>query len=193
LPYFKDIYTGVSTVLLGMWVTFKHLFEPTITVQYPREELPMHPRTRARLVNHIEECGYCLSCQKVCPAHLFTIKGVRRDPSLPEVILPDGKPKKIEVVQFDIDMSKCLYCGLCVEACDTRSLRWEQPVEVVSHSRAELFREFAIYSKAERDELLQKEEERKKAAAAARAASAPVAAGAKVRKGKGEEMKEGKE
>lgn len=63
----------------------------------------------------------------------------------------------------------------------------------MSHSRAELFREFAIYSKAERDELLQKEEERKKAAAAARAASAPVAAGAKVRKGKGEEMKEGKE
>jgi len=177
MPYFKSVYSGVSTVLTGMWITFKHLFEPNIVVQYPREKLDMYPRTRARLVNHIEDCGFCMSCAKVCPAHIFTIKGVKMEPGDPERIMPDGKPKKMNVVQFDIDMSKCLYCGLCVEACDTKSLRWDKPQEQVAWNRDEMFREFSDYTAAQRAELMAREEARRAAAAAARAAAptAPVA------------------
>ncbi|MBM3327111.1 MAG: 4Fe-4S dicluster domain-containing protein, partial [Calditrichaeota bacterium] len=149
--YFNDVFTGVSTILLGMWITFKHLFQPTITVQYPREMLKMYPCTRARLFNHIEDCSFCLSCQKACPAHIFTIKGVRMDANAPQYILPDGKPKKINVVQFDIDMAKCLYCGLCVEACDTKSLRWEKPQEQVVYDRRELYKEFSGLTHEQRD------------------------------------------
>lgn len=176
MPYFKDVYSGVSTVLTGMWITFKHLFEPTITIQYPREKLEMYPRTRARLVNHIEDCGYCLGCAKVCPVHIFTIKGVKMEPGDPERIMPDGKPKKMNVIQFDIDMSKCLYCGLCVQECDTKSLRWEQPVEEVVYDRKKLYLEFSDYSHEQRDAMIAKEEARKAAAAAARAAGAATVA-----------------
>lgn len=162
MRYFRDVIVGSWTILVGMWVTLRHLFLPRVTVQYPRERLPMFPRTRARLVNHTEECGYCLACQRVCPAHIFTIKGVRAGPDEDLGILPDGKPKKIHVVQFDIDMSKCLYCGLCVEACETKSLRWEQPVEEVAFSREELYKKFSHYTPEQVEELRRKEEERKR-------------------------------
>lgn len=168
--YFKDIYSGVTTVLLGMWVTFRHLFDRAITVQYPRETLPMNKNTRARLVNHIDECGYCLACARVCPVNIFTIKGVRADKDEDLGMLPDGKPKRVHVIQFDIDMSKCVYCGLCVDACDTKSLRWEAPQEECSFTRPEMHKSFANIPPDEVQNLLAKEEERKKQKAAEAAA-----------------------
>ena len=77
--YFQDIWTGVITVLKGMMVTLRHMPQKTITVQYPRETVEMYPRSRTMLVNHAEECGFCLSCKRACPANLFTITGVRAE------------------------------------------------------------------------------------------------------------------
>jgi NADH-quinone oxidoreductase subunit I len=177
VAYFRDIYSGISTILIGMRVTFRHLFMPTITVQYPREKLPMFPRTRARLVNHEAECGVCLSCEKICPAGCFTIKGVRAEKDEDLGILPDGKPKKMHVVQFDINMSTCLYCGLCVDACDTKSLRWEQPQEDSSFIRRELIKDFVTMPPERKKELLDREAARKAARAAAGPPKPPVAKG----------------
>jgi len=165
--YFKDIYTGITTILIGMRVTFKHLFVPAITVQYPRETLSMFSTSRARLVNHEVECGVCLSCEKICPAGCFTIKGVRAEKDEDLGLLPDGKPKKMHVVQFDINMSTCLFCGLCVDACDTHSLRWERPQEVSVFTRKELLKDFVTMSEPRKKELLAREEARKAARAAA--------------------------
>jgi len=172
MAYFKDVYSGVKTVIEGMWITFKHLFTPNIVVQYPRQTREDYPRSRERLVNHIEDCGFCLSCQKVCPAHIFTIKGIKAGADEDLGLLPSGSKKKMHVVQFDIDMAKCLYCGLCVEACDEQSLRWEAPVETVVYDRRELLKEFSDFTHEQRDAMMVKEEERKAAAAAARAAEA---------------------
>lgn len=174
--YFRDLYAGVTTILVGMWVTFRHLFQPAVTVQYPRQRLPMFPNTRARLVNHEDECGVCLSCERVCPAHCFTIKGVRAEKDEDLGLLPDGKPKRMHLVQFDINMNTCLFCGLCVDACDTKSLRWEKPQETPVFSRAELVKTFVTMPEERKRELLAREAARK----AARAAAAPKpAAGAK--------------
>ena len=185
--YFRDIWLGITTVLAGMQVTFKHLFMPTITVQYPRETLPMFPLTRAKLVNHEDECGVCLSCQRVCPVNIFTIKGVRADKGEDLGILPDGKPKLMHLVEFDIDMSKCVYCGLCVEACDTKSLRWDKPQEDAVFTREEMIHTFCTMPAEEKAERIARDEERKQAAEAAR--KAKMAA----RKGGAEKRKTGDE
>lgn len=177
--YFRNLWIGVTTVLEGMWVTFRHLFKPTITVQYPREKVPMHPRTRAMLVNHAEDCGYCLSCKRVCPVDIFTIVGARAEPGEDLGILPDGKPKKMHILEFKIDMSKCVYCGLCVEACDTKSLRWEQPQEQPVYDRRLLHREFSDMTEEDKRRVREREEERKKAKAAEAAAKAAAAKAAK--------------
>lgn len=174
--YFSDIWLGVSTVSIGMWITFKHLFKKNITVQYPRQALPMYEHTRAQLYNHIDDCGYCMGCSRVCPVNIFTIKGVRAGPEEDLGILPDGKPKKIHVTQFDIDMSKCLYCGLCVEECDTKSLRWEHPQQPSTFSRGEMLLKFATFTPEEVAALEAAEAERKRIKAEELAAAKKKAA-----------------
>jgi len=167
IGYFRDLLIGVKTVLEGMWVTFAHLFHPAITVQYPREKVPMYPRTRAQLVNHAEICGYCLSCKRVCPANIFTIVGTRAEKDEDLGMLPDGKPKKMHILEFKIDMSKCIYCGLCVEACDTHSLRWEVPQERPVYGREELHVDFSDMTEELKQRVRAREEERRKAKGAA--------------------------
>lgn len=177
--YFRDLWIGVITVLEGMWVTFRHLFKPTITVQYPREKVPLYPRTRAMLVNHAEDCGYCLSCKRVCPVDIFTIAGARAEPGEDLGILPDGKPKKMHILEFKIDMSKCIYCGLCVDVCDTKSLRWEQPQEQPVYDRRRLHLDFSDMTEEDKRRVRKREDERKQAKAAEAAAKAAAAKAAK--------------
>lgn len=171
--YFRDVWSGVTTVLAGMLVTFRHMFEKNITIQYPRVKKEMYPISRASLVNHVEECGYCLSCERACPVNIFTIKGARKNDDEEFGILPDGKPKKMHIVHFEIDMSKCVYCGLCVDACDTQSLRWVQPQEECSFDRQGMVSFWSDFdTQEERDAMLQREEDRKATAAKARADAA---------------------
>ncbi len=172
--YFKDIWAGVTTILIGMSVTFRHLFDRAVTVQYPHQTLEMNERTRARLVNHADKCSYCLSCQRICPTDCFTIVGVRAEKGEDLGMLPTGKPKKMHVVQFDIDFNKCLYCGLCVDVCETGSLHWESPQEESVYTREGMVKKFATYPPEEVKRLQAREEERKKAKAAAAAAKGKV-------------------
>ena len=172
--YFRDVWVGVTTILAGMWVTFRHLFEPNITIQYPRVKKEMFPNTRAALVNHTDICSCCQSCAKICPVNIITIQGARAEPDEDLGLLPDGKPKKLHVVQFDIDLSRCVWCGLCVDECkeQTGSLRWEAPQDPSVFTRAEMMRYFSTYSLEERTRLVKRDEERKAAAAAEREAKA---------------------
>ncbi|HEY3296841.1 MAG TPA: 4Fe-4S binding protein [bacterium] len=177
--YFQDVWSGVTTVLEGMMVTLRHVFKPTITVQYPKETVPMYPRSRTMLVNDAKDCGFCLSCKRVCPANLFTITGIRGEAGDEGLgTLPDGKPKKMHIVEFKIDMSKCIYCGLCVDACDTGSLHWEQPQEQPVFSRRDLHKDFTDVSPEYRAQLEAREAAKKKAKAAEAAAAAAAKAAA---------------
>ncbi len=177
--YFSDVWSGVSTVLEGMMVTLRHMFKPTITVQYPKETVPMYERSRTMLVNDAVNCGYCLKCQRNCPADLFTITGIRGEPGDEGLgTLPDGTPKKMHIVEFKIDMSKCIYCGICVDVCDTGSLHWEQPQEKPVFNRFELHKDFTDVKPEYKAFLLKREEEKKKAKAAEAAAKAAAAAAA---------------
>jgi NADH-quinone oxidoreductase subunit I len=170
--YFKDLYLGVTTVIAGMQVTFRHLFEKNITIQYPRVVKEMYPRARARLVNTISECECCYKCQRICPVNIFTITGIRAGKDEDLGLLSSGKPRQMHILEFDIDFAKCVYCGLCVDVCETQSLHWESPQEVCTFTRGEMRISFADMPEEEKQRLLKQEEEKKAARAAAAAAKA---------------------
>ncbi|MBI2951871.1 NADH-quinone oxidoreductase subunit I, partial [bacterium] len=43
--YFRNIWEGVWTVLVGMKITLRHLFVPSITLQYPLVKWEMPERS----------------------------------------------------------------------------------------------------------------------------------------------------
>jgi NADH-quinone oxidoreductase subunit I len=111
--FLKDFF--VVELLKGMGLTFRHLFRPKITIQYPEEVTPRSARFRGmhalrRYPNGEERCIACKLCEAVCPALAITIESEERE---------DGTRR---TTRYDIDFFKCIYCGFCEEACPVDSI-----------------------------------------------------------------------
>ncbi len=177
--YLRDVYLGVTTILIGMGVTLRHWLSRSVTVQYPHEKLTYPPRARTMLVNDIDGCTGCRQCARACPVEIIHIETVKGQPEDDLGFHPDGKPRKLHVLVFDVEMSKCIFCGLCVEVCPTESLHWENLHEEVTYSREDTVRHWAKYPPEEVKRLLERDAkiraEKAAKAAAAAAAEKPLA------------------
>ena len=170
--YLKNSFDGIWTVLVGMKVTFKHLFKPSVTIQYPDVKLPMADRVRNRLYVNMDDCIGCDQCARACPVNCITIDTVKSLPTEDLGVTSNGKKKALWVTKFDIDIAKCCYCQLCVFPCPTECIYMTDVYEFSEFERNNLNYEFATLTEAEVEEKkanfekMQAEKEAKKAAAA---------------------------
>lgn len=135
--YLGNIKETVSTIFEGMAITFSHLVRRPMTIQYPdkidrpvQETLPL--RYRGILEVDLDICTGCLACERVCPITCITI-GIEMN----------KETKQRSFSHFDIDICKCMYCGLCSEICPTGAIRHSQEFEGACYNPAGLVRRFA--------------------------------------------------
>ena len=104
-------------VFKGMWFSFKHMFRPKVTVQYPEEKIVLGSEFRGRPVLVAEEgkerCVACGLCARACPPLAISMQGAE---------IEDGDQKERFPERFEIDMLRCIYCGLCEEVCPEEAI-----------------------------------------------------------------------
>jgi formate hydrogenlyase subunit 6/NADH:ubiquinone oxidoreductase subunit I len=134
--YFGRIADACKTTIDGMAVTFSHFVRKPFTVQYPdrtpvrvQDTLPF--RYRGILEVDLEICTGCLACERACPIDCIVIDA-RKDPAV----------KGMVMTRFDIDMAKCMYCGLCSEPCPTGAIHHTPEFEGADFSLESLVRRF---------------------------------------------------
>lgn len=138
--YWGAIREAWSSLTHGLRLSFRHLWQAQksrppigvedstyfqhdtgiVTLQYPKEQIPVPDHGRYKLYNEIDDCIVCDKCAKVCPVNCIDIEPIRS----PELIgqTSDGTPRRLFAAKFDIDMAKCCFCGLCTTVCPTECL-----------------------------------------------------------------------
>jgi len=117
--WFLDLWEGFYTVLVGMKITWRHLFNQNVTLQYPEVRWPLPPKSRMRLFMKYEDCIGCGQCVRACPVQCIHVKADKRDAKAAPIYASNGQVIKLDVKVFDIDMSLCCYCNLCTYPCPT--------------------------------------------------------------------------
>jgi NADH-quinone oxidoreductase subunit I len=115
----------------GLKVTFRSQHPKNIyTEQYPAERPKVAERYRGapRLNLNPENgetlCIACDLCALACPEALIVVGSVRNE-----------QTRRKELTTFTYDLSRCLFCGLCEDACPVDALELTQDFELATYSR----------------------------------------------------------
>jgi len=183
--YFKNIWEGIFTVLIGMKVTLRHLFVPAVTIQYPTVKLKLPERARNRLYVNMDDCIGCDQCSMACPVDCITIETLKSTPDIDLGLTSVGTKKRLYVPRFDIDIAKCCYCGLCVPPCPTECIKMTDVFEFSEYERGNLIYNYAVMTPKEIDEAKAKltAHEKDQAAKKSAAPSKPIAPPAPTQSG----------
>ena len=130
IRYFREIFSGLWSLLVGMKLTARFGLSSTVTCHYPFQTLPITPNFRGHTDLVIDEdtasdkCIVCMMCQNTCPSQCITLAGEK----------PEGSKKKV-LTEYRLDFTKCSLCGNCVEVCPTSALEYSQEYQLAGFSR----------------------------------------------------------
>ena len=133
--YYGGIADGLKTLATGMKVTMKEYFTPKSTEQYPENRkttLHVAKRHRGRLVmlrdeNGAVKCTACTLCEKTCPNGTIKITS--------QMVTTEEGKKKRQLVDYQYDLGDCMFCQLCVNACNFGAIEFTNDFENSTFSR----------------------------------------------------------
>ena len=113
----------VRAALKGMVLTFKHMLQPKVTMQYPEEKSTADERgaTLSRRAGAARtgcsptsrgasKCVACGLCPQICPANCIKL-----------VPGEDEEGNRYPLI-YEIDEFRCIFCGYCQEVCPEEAI-----------------------------------------------------------------------
>ncbi len=133
----QDALVSAAALAKGMGVTLKEMMSPTITEDYPDVPPKFQERYRGvhvlqRDENGLEKCVACFLCSANCPSDCIYIEAAENTDSL----RISGGERYAQV--YNIDYSRCIFCGYCVEACPTDAITHGHGFEIASYDTSTL-------------------------------------------------------
>lgn len=137
MPKVQEILKGAAAIAKGMSVTLREMMNPIITDDYPDAPPAFQERYRGLHVlqrddNGLEKCVACFLCSAACPVQCIYIEAA--DNTEQERI--SGGERYAAV--YNIDYSRCIFCGYCVEACPTDAITHGHGFELASFNTSTL-------------------------------------------------------
>lgn len=137
MPKINDILSGAAAIAKGMTVTIKEMMNPVITDDYPDAPPVFQERYRGLHVlqrdeQGLEKCVACFLCSAACPVQCIYIEAADNTDQL----RISGGERYAEV--YNIDYSRCIFCGYCVEACPTDAITHGHGFELASFNTSTL-------------------------------------------------------
>src|SRR3989442_1102761 len=110
-----------TALVKGFSVTFRNMLRKPVTENYPHEPVHFQPRYRGIHVLHrdengLEKCVGCFLCSAACPANCIYIEAAENTDT--NRISAGERYASV----YNIDYSRCIFCGYCVEACPTDAI-----------------------------------------------------------------------
>lgn len=129
----NEVLSNAAAIAKGMSVTFKEMLNPVITDVYPDAPPILQERYRGKHIlqrdeNGLEKCVACFLCSAACPASCIYIEAADNT----EKARISGGERYAEA--YNIDYSRCIFCGYCVEACPTDAITHGHGFELASHN-----------------------------------------------------------
>ena len=116
-----EIGANFVTLAKGFSVTFRNMWRKSTTENYPDE--PVHFQSRYRGIHvlqrdeeGLEKCVGCFLCAAACPARCIYIEAAENTSD--QRISAGERYASV----YNIDYSRCIFCGYCVEACPTDAI-----------------------------------------------------------------------
>lgn len=122
----------------GFGVTFKRLFQPATTIQYPEEKRDLASRFRGLPSLRTDPdtgealCVACGLCARICPTTCLEMH-----------VIPSEEGDR-ELGEFILKAGRCMFCGLCAQVCPVDAITLSKQFELSVMERDGL-----IYTKTE--------------------------------------------
>ncbi len=122
LTFWESLY--LPEIARGLGITFRQMFKPKFTRQYPEERWEPEGSYRGRPVLVLEEsgerCVACGLCSRVCPALAIEVQAGETE-----------KTKERYPIKFEINMLRCIYCGYCEEVCPEEAIVMSKDYDII--------------------------------------------------------------